>query len=221
MTKEKITTKRLVFDKEKLAKLKKVATSGEVKNPTRVEAVSAFIWRHFIEAARVKTDMKNTSFAAVHAVNLRPRAIPPIPGHAFGNCWRAAFAILSQTEDSFDLVTKLRSAITEINDGYIKKLQHGDYLSNLSKWIDFFKKDIHVCNFTSWCRFPMYKVDFGWGKPVWVCTTTLPFKNLVILMSSSSGDGIEAWVNVPDHDLEMLETHYKQLNSVNSVEIDA
>ncbi|PIN03326.1 Vinorine synthase [Handroanthus impetiginosus] len=115
----------------------------------------------------------------------RAQAITPIPGHAFGNCWRPAFAILSQTEDSYDLITKLRHAITEINDGYIKKLQYEDYLSSLSKWIDFFKKDIHVCNFTSWCRFPMYKV----------CTMTLLFKNMVILMSSSSRDGIEAWVN--------------------------
>ncbi|PIN14889.1 Vinorine synthase [Handroanthus impetiginosus] len=222
VAKEKITTKRLVFDKEKLAKLKQVVASGEVKNPTRVEALSAFIWRHFIQAARTKTNTRNiTSFAGVHAVNLRPRAIPPIPAHAFGNCWRPAIAILSQTEDSnYDLVTKLRYAITEIDDGYIKKLQCEDYLSNLSKWIDFFKKDIQVCNFTSWCKFPMYKVDFGWGKPVWICTTTLPFKNLVVFMSSSSEDGIEAWVNVPDDDLEMLETHYKQLNVVNSVDID-
>ncbi|PIN14890.1 Vinorine synthase [Handroanthus impetiginosus] len=194
-SKEKITTKRLVFDKKKLTKLKQVAASGEVKNPTRVEALLAFIWHHYIQATRAKMNTQNiTSFAAV-------------PADSFGNCWRAAFAILSQTEDSYDLVTKLRYAIAEIDDGYIKKLLYEDYLSNLSRRIDFFKKDIQV--------------DFGWGKPVWVCTTTLPFKNLVILMGSLSRNGIEAWVNVPDDDLEMLETHYKQLNAVNSVDMDA
>ncbi|PIN01255.1 Vinorine synthase [Handroanthus impetiginosus] len=211
ITKDKIMMKRLVFNKEKLAKLKQVGISSEVKNPTKVEAVSAFIWHYMIEAARAKSDMKNTSFAAVHAVNLRPRAIPPIPGHAFGNCCGAAFAFLSQTEDSCDLVSKLRSGIRETNDNYIKKLQNGD-LSHLSKWIDFYKNGTEVCTFSSWCRFPIYEVDFGWGKPVWVCTTTVPFKNSVILMNNRSGDGIEAWFNMSDLDMEMLETHYKQLN---------
>ncbi|KAI3472586.1 hypothetical protein Pfo_031102 [Paulownia fortunei] len=212
VTKEKITTKRLVFDKEKLAKLKQLAASGEVKNPTRVEAVSAFIWRHFIEAAKAKTDTKKKSFAAFHAVNLRPRTNPPIPENTLGNCWRAAFAILPKMEDSSDLATKLRVAIRGINDSYIKKVQNGEYLSNLSESIDLFKSDTELCNFSSWSRFPMYEVDFGWGKPVWVCTTTLPFKNLVILMSTPSGDGIEAWVNLPDDDLKMLENHYELLN---------
>ncbi|PIN14888.1 Vinorine synthase [Handroanthus impetiginosus] len=212
INKGKIMTKRLVFDKEKLAKLKQIGTSNEVKNPTKVEAVSAFIWRCMIEEARAKPDMKKTSFAAVHAVNLRPRAIPPIPGHAFGNCWGVAFAFLSQTEDSCDLVSKLRSGIREINADCIKKLQNGDYLSDFSKWIDFSKNDTAVCNFSSWCRFPMYEVDFGWGKPIWVCTATVPFKNVVFLMSNQSGDGIEAWLNMSDYDMEMLETHYEQLN---------
>lgn len=55
---EKIVTRRLVFDKEKLAALKRRATasppsgSGVVVDPTRVEMVSAFMWEHFIEMGK-------------------------------------------------------------------------------------------------------------------------------------------------------------------------
>ncbi|KAK6148120.1 hypothetical protein DH2020_019032 [Rehmannia glutinosa] len=180
-----------------LKQLAAAGGGGDVKNPTRVEAVSAFIWRHFIDAAKAKAKLllgddinklKTSSFVAVHA----------------GDC---------------DIVNKLRDAIREIDEGYVNKVQNGEYLRLLSKSVDLVKgDDVEICNFSSWCRFPMYEADFGWGKPVWVCTTTLPFKNLVILMSTPCGGGIEAWVNVPRDELNMLQTHYDMLGSVTSMD---
>ncbi|CAK9172672.1 unnamed protein product, partial [Ilex paraguariensis] len=96
LSKEKIVTRRFVFDKSKLKILKKSACSGAesiVKDPTRVEAVSAFIWSHFIEVANAKAKMDSKKlFAAVHAVNLRPKMNPPLSDHAFGNLWSFALA---------------------------------------------------------------------------------------------------------------------------------
>ncbi|KAI3463653.1 hypothetical protein Pfo_020316 [Paulownia fortunei] len=217
MTKEKLATKRFVFDKEKLAKLKEFTASSDggsqVKDPTRVEAVSAYIWRRFMEVAKAKGGMK-TSFAAVHAVNLRPKNRPPFSENAFGNCWRPAIA-MSKPEDNSDLVTKLRVAIRSINDDYIKKVENGEYLNNLIRSVDMYLKGgMEFCNFSSWCRFPVYEVDFGWGKPVWVCTTTLPFKNVVILMSTPCGEGIEAWVNMLEDDMKMFEEHQNLIDLV-------
>ncbi|KAK6787768.1 hypothetical protein RDI58_016293 [Solanum bulbocastanum] len=69
----------------------------------------------------------------------------------------------------------------------------------------FSKGDLEVCNFTSWCRFPVYEVDFGWGKPEWVCSPIRSFKNLVILMGTKDGDGIEASVNLLEEDMPLFE----------------
>ncbi|WMV35475.1 hypothetical protein MTR67_028860 [Solanum verrucosum] len=69
----------------------------------------------------------------------------------------------------------------------------------------FSKGDLEVCNFTSWCRFPVYEVDFGWGKPEWVCSPIKSFKNLVILMGTKDGDGIEASVNLLEEDMPLFE----------------
>ncbi|KAG6412850.1 hypothetical protein SASPL_125542 [Salvia splendens] len=51
ITEEKLVTRRLVFEKEKVERIRKLeASRSEVKDPSRVEAVSAFLWRSFIEA---------------------------------------------------------------------------------------------------------------------------------------------------------------------------
>ena len=34
----------------------------------------------------------------------------------------------------------------------------------------------------------MYEVDFGMGKPTWVCSPSRPFKNVVVMISTKDGE---------------------------------
>lgn len=43
-----------------------------------------------------------------------------------------------------------------------------------------------------------------------------PFKNVVILMSTKDGDGIEAWVNMVDEDMALFERDAELLSFVSS-----
>ncbi|GAA0153115.1 hypothetical protein LIER_11429 [Lithospermum erythrorhizon] len=219
ISKEQIKTERLVFTKATLETLEgDIKDSGDgsnLKNPTRVEALSAFIWRNFIKSAKNSKKM----FAAVHAVNLRSRMKPPLPENAFGNLWRHTHALTTLESEKDDqnfvhLPTKLREAISSINNEYIKKIQEGDaYFNLLKEHINlYFSKDIEFCNFSSWCNFPVYEVDFGWGKPERVSTMTFPYKNLVIFMSSRSGQEIEAWVNMNEDDISNLQKEIELLS---------
>ncbi|KAH6819442.1 hypothetical protein C2S51_003045 [Perilla frutescens var. frutescens] len=203
MCEEKLVTKRFVFEKEEAMKMK-----NDFNTPRVVEAVSAYLWRRFMDVARAENSSK-TSFAAIHAVNLRPRRSPEaIPEQMFGNCFRRtiAFSEAEEEDDDYELVVKLRWAIARIDDDYIRKLEEGEHMDVLRGSVDLLKNgEVELCSFSSWRRFPVYEVDFGWGKPVWVCTTTLPYKNLVVLMSTPCGEGIEAWANMVEEDMKVFE----------------
>ncbi|KAK6920571.1 hypothetical protein RJ641_014249 [Dillenia turbinata] len=125
---EKIETRRLVFTKSKIAALKTAASSGEnsqVKNPTRVEAVSVFIWERAMAVYRAKSHPKKV-FGIFHAVNLRERMIPPLPSYSFGNIYSSAYALspIELEEDYPVLVSHLRKAIKGIDAEYVEKLKN-------------------------------------------------------------------------------------------------
>ncbi|XP_019159452.1 PREDICTED: vinorine synthase-like [Ipomoea nil] len=206
MTREKIVTRRVLFDKEKLAALKKsaAAESSGVENPTRVEVLSAFLWKQYIEASRKRSQdasMKKT-FRATHNVNLRARMNPPLPEATFGNLWSPVETPPSETcPDDAHLVFQLRTSMREINAEYVEALQNGKgHSEHLRKWRLTGEVEAEFLDFSSWCRFPIYEVNFSWGRPVWVCTTSFPYKNFIVLMSTKCGDGIEAWINMREED---------------------
>ncbi|KAH6770212.1 hypothetical protein C2S52_015015 [Perilla frutescens var. hirtella] len=208
-------TKRFVFQKEKLEILNKIATTScdqsSVKDPTRVELVSSFIWKQFM-AARLKKLQTRKIFAAVVAVNLRPRISPPrLFENVFGNCFMSPLAFADRDDSSgkfYHLIGRLRKSIRRVRDDYIMKplSYKGSYVKDLVKLgILVMMGKLEWCYFTSWRGFSMYEVDYGWGKPFWFTTTSMPIKNLVVLVSSKSGDDVEAIVTMKQNELQMLE----------------
>ncbi|XP_057791886.1 stemmadenine O-acetyltransferase-like [Salvia miltiorrhiza] len=211
ITEEKMVTRRLVFDKEEVERIRKLeASRSEVEDPTRVEAVSAFLWRSFIHAHK-QTGTETASFPTCHMVSMRRRAAPPVADHAFGNCFTIALALVSGDGDEDVLVSRLRAAIRGVDEDYVEAIGGAEFAqAALDEVGDFLVSG--NCGFTSWLRFPLYDVDFGWGKPDWVGTGTMPYKNQVTLMDTPSGDGIEAWINVPhDHFFQFIQADCNNL----------
>ncbi|XP_040996260.1 stemmadenine O-acetyltransferase-like [Juglans microcarpa x Juglans regia] len=214
LSKEKVVTRRLVFNKSSIAALREKASpaaDSHVKAqhyfPTRVEAVSALIWGRLMAISKSKPAPAKF-IRASHAVNLRVRMVPPMPMYSFGNLWYNASAIVSPNEnvDSDNnlviLGSKLNTAIKKINDDCVKQLQSDAILDSLKKAVERYHSigDMESYNFTSWCMFRFYDVDFGWGKPTWVCCPSMPFKNLIVMMSTKDEQGIEAYVNISEED---------------------
>ncbi|KAK4424816.1 Vinorine synthase [Sesamum alatum] len=224
---KKIVTKRFVFDKEKLEALKQAASSpsgSTVEDPTTVEVVSAFIWKHFIDVIKSENPEVKKTFAASHAVSLRGRTSPSLVfDNIFGNCYMTTIAYSNTTNGEFhDLVTQLRSTIKKVNEDYIAKAQTGDnYLDDLSKLVSLIMNgELELCSFTSWCRYPVYEVDFGWVKPISFRLPSGPVKNTVVLMNSRSGDGIEALITMHKDNVEIFENQIKLL-SCTATQIDS
>lgn len=192
--------RRYVFDAAAVSSLK---AESSVERPSRVEVVSALVWRCFMAASAAN----NKEFSVLtHAVNVRRRARPPFPSECFGN-WPGLAAAASSNEADVDLgvlVGKMRESIGKIDDDFVSRLR-GDgglsgYHENLRQtWSDI-PAGADSLAISSWCSFGFYDINFGWGKPVWMTRcdngsdSKSQFLNTVWLMDTRNGDGIEAWV---------------------------
>ena len=68
--------------------------------------------------------------------------------------------------------------------------------------------------FSSWCRFPFYEVDFGWGNPTWMSIVAIPFE-IVGLFDTKDGDGAKAWVSLSEKTM-LLFQNYPEIKAFTS-----
>ncbi|GMI99774.1 hypothetical protein like AT1G24430 [Hibiscus trionum] len=190
---EQLITKRFVFGATKVEEIRRTYSDNNNRTrPTRVEALSAFIWDRLITATGIKS-RPDTLFMTNHMVNIRPRIEPPLPESSFGNLFSFSLTIPS-TEGN--IVSQMRDSIKAVNKEYVKKIQDGyNHLDCFKeKAASYGKREIVAFTFTSLCKFPLYEADFGWGKPVWAGSGDREIKNITTFMDTVTGDGIEAWV---------------------------
>lgn len=71
-------------------------------------------------------------------------------------------------------------------------------------------KNAHRMLVTSMCNSGLYEADFGWGKPIWASVADGDANidllgNIVCLMDTRAGRGIEAWVTLPEGEMADFE----------------
>ncbi|WCJ42216.1 HXXXD-type acyl-transferase family protein [Euphorbia peplus] len=214
---EKLITKRFTFDRKNLANLKsKLGNGNENVNPTRVEALTALIWKSAMKDKLLST-------IAIHKVNIRKRMEPPLPENSLGNFFQSSVAAhldASKEMQLGELVGMLRKSIRKIDVVYLNKLQGVDSLLKATEPLEMIRQVVsgggEFFIFSSWTRFPVYEIDFGWGKPIQACTLPVPIRNIVMLMATSSGDGIEAWITLAENDMPKFEINEELLQFVSA-----
>ncbi|KAL3505487.1 hypothetical protein ACH5RR_035328 [Cinchona calisaya] len=215
----KSVTKRFVFDAAAIATLKAKATSSGARCPTRVETISAILWKCSMAASEEANCGFSKSSMLTHVVNLRKRAAPTLSENSIGNLiWISSARCLASHDMGLPaLADQIQYSISKINGEYVKKL-HGSEGSTLMrkslKEIGEFgsKEEVDYLGFSSWCGFGFYDIDFGWGKPVWVSSFAMDapvFMNLIILMETRYGDGIEAWVTLDQQEMDILQQNHE------------
>ncbi|XP_057486954.1 vinorine synthase-like [Actinidia eriantha] len=224
MVKDNIVTKRFVFSASNIAALRDKFSDNSLgefpRHPTRIEALSAFIWARCMTSIKAQDD-PNKIYSLLHAVNLRPRSDPPLPDHFFGNFSRPAIVVPSMDGEinCQAIISQMRDELKKLNGDYIRELREG--ISHLSFVKDRAEKvtkgEVISFSFTSLCRFPLCVADFGWGKPLRAGSASLTFKNLVVFMDAPSGGGIEAWVNLKKEDMEKFEMDNELLRFVSTL----
>ncbi|MCL7030225.1 hypothetical protein MKW94_024823 [Papaver nudicaule] len=202
---DNLVTKRLVFDGEKVSALRERIGDmlTTLKYPTRVEAVSALIWKSAIEAGLA------TSPEPAEDEKPEPKKMdPPLADSSFGNIFSMATAKASITSGGAyldDLVGQIRVAISRIDHDHVKRMQNDEDSDDEDEEPDHEDEDNDFW-LMSWCNFPLYEIDFGFGKPDWVTTDALDVldENDIYLMDTRIGKGVEAWIKLKKEKMDIF-----------------
>ncbi|PQQ12575.1 BAHD acyltransferase [Prunus yedoensis var. nudiflora] len=213
--KEKWTTRRIVFDASKIAALKCKAATAILPKPTRVEVLSALIWKCATESSRSKLGSIRPS-VWLPFVNMRKVLVQPLAEIFEGNFFGVLAAKTKVSEDDDDedvqrLAAKLRKDIEEFKVTYANGVSGDDpceFFQEFGSLMDGNDGDAYSCS--SWCRFPFYTVNFGWGKPSWV-TQCMEVKNMIVLTDTRDGDGIEASLTLNEDVMAIFESNKELL----------
>lgn len=148
------------------------------------------------------------------AGNFRGLTIPPLLKNLVGN-FVNIFLVTASDENKYDykltwLVEDLRKSKVKFLEKHRKNCDETLKLEILKDWEEFIKKvgsnRFETYVFTSRCRFPFYQIDFGWGKPKFVCNSGREaLKSKIVLMDTQNGDGIEAFVKLEENEMSIFE----------------
>lgn len=97
IVKENLICKMFVFDASTIEALRAKYADNNIPNekpPTRVEALSAFVWDRYVAVTRDQCDPQKTIHVVIHSVNLRPKMEPLLPPDSFGNYYRFTMTIM-------------------------------------------------------------------------------------------------------------------------------
>ncbi|XP_062109444.1 stemmadenine O-acetyltransferase-like [Humulus lupulus] len=216
-----IVARRFVFEASCLevlrSKYPKSQNKEEFSNSrrySRIEALSALICTRYI-ATSLGFGGEKKRYAIGHAFNLRSKLDPPLLENSFGNISRTIVKSLDldltscgEEEMYGEVVKQMRELMNSGKEQeFVRNLEKGiDQTSNFLKdhAEEFVKGELVSFNFTSLCRFPLYE-DFGFGKPSWVATNPIPYKNLIVFTDNKSCDGVEVYIDMEEEDMARLE----------------
>ncbi|XP_038685014.1 stemmadenine O-acetyltransferase-like [Tripterygium wilfordii] len=212
---ESCVVTRLLFTASNIDALKAKIASASIQ-PTRVEAITALIWKCAMTASRSIKGTCSRPSLCVHGVNLRKRLSMPLSEYSIGNILSGITVEFSEMEIELQsLVLKLRKELKEL------KLNREETSEHINKMLEAANSEkesgvVDAYTFSSWCRMPVYEANFGWGKPTWISFYNLKVPNAAGFMDTREGDGIEVWVSLREDEMAIFQ-HDEELLSFASV----
>ncbi|WRX24729.1 hypothetical protein QQP08_017216 [Theobroma cacao] len=218
---ERYKTRRFVFDANAIATLMFKAKSKSLEHPSRVEALTAFIWKYAMLACASASGILKPSVLC-QAVNLRHKMKPRLPDYSVGNLIRFAATAYEPADKDIELhhlAYLLREAVENYNTDYLQSLQGDEgfkVISEKANQVAEFaaKGNAQVYVFSSWLNFGMHQVDFGWGKPSWIGipgVVSPAFTNLTFLKEIGQEKAVEAWVTLDEKKMTIFEHDHEFL----------
>ncbi|XP_047975669.1 stemmadenine O-acetyltransferase-like [Salvia hispanica] len=198
---EEVTASNLLFSAPEIAALQERYTAGGGRRPSRVEALTAFIWTSYVSAVGIRGHTCIVS----NAVSLRSRADPPLSAHQFGNFVVPSTVEAVPGDSGVQLIRKMREALKAVDAEFVAGLKKREMQLEVLSSEASRAAAVDTFFFSSLCRFPYYEADYGWGTPDRVIRFGMAVKNAVYFMDTKSGGGIEALIKMTKPDMDKLE----------------
>ncbi|PWA97940.1 transferase, Chloramphenicol acetyltransferase-like domain protein [Artemisia annua] len=201
--------KKVSFSESEISILKeKAMANGKINtiHLSKVQLVSAIIWKAFISVANA-TNNKPSESILVQPVDLRGKTASLIPKNSCGNLIGLCATDARMVETTEELADRLSHNVKKtINT--LAKVNHCSEEGQTAVLNSLTLKDVKISEstnvifVTSWCKIPFYQADFGFGKPTWAAPECQPLQNHTTLMDDAQGNGVDAHVllevkNVP------------------------
>ncbi|PWA79240.1 transferase, Chloramphenicol acetyltransferase-like domain protein [Artemisia annua] len=201
--------KRVSFSESEISILKAKAMDNGKLNTlhlSKVQLVSAIIWKAFISVVNATNDKPSESIL-VQPVDLRGKTASLIPKESCGNLVGFCATDARMVETTEELADRLSHNVKKtINK--LSKVNHCSEEGQTTVLNSLTLKDVEILEstyvifLTSWCKFPFYEADFGFGKPTWAAPGRLPVQEIACLMDDAQGNGVDAHIflevkNVP------------------------
>ncbi|XP_050379562.1 acyltransferase Pun1-like [Argentina anserina] len=207
--------RRFVFNHSKMASLKAESSTllrklGHNAPPTKVELVTAILLKCAIASSQSVLGRPRPSLMS-QVVNLRNKMVPSLPANTMGNL---IFSFNIFIEDNNielpEIVVNIRKGFKDFCSHKANRFKGEDALAVISTSLReedqlTSKMGVNIFRFTSMCGFPLYDMDFGWGKPIWATCRPGSFKNIFTLIDTKGGEDIEAWVNLEKQEMDVFE----------------
>ncbi|CDP15030.1 unnamed protein product [Coffea canephora] len=199
-------------DNNNICDIKCLNASVEFR-PSRLEVVTAFIWRGLIRAAQKRHGYLRASMTAI-SVNLRGKTALGIEDNSFGNLFVAVPIKFIPDETKMELhhfVQLIMTTLQEARTVYTKASSADEIFLMVQKFQDQVQKElgdkeVDTRLSTSLCRFPLYGADFGWGKPSWIIFGNVGGRpEMFCLLDTKCGTGVEVRVNLNEVEMPIFE----------------
>ncbi|KAJ0785411.1 putative transferase [Helianthus annuus] len=129
------------------------------------------------------------------AINLREKMASPVPKNSCGNLWGFCSTVLETNEELENLLNySVKKTIDEYSKVHHDSEQGQMIVLNSILNVTNTPLSTNMILSTSWCKFPFYDADFGFGKPIWAVPWTTPMKNAMLLIDNAKGNGVDAYI---------------------------
>ncbi|KAH9292374.1 hypothetical protein KI387_042436 [Taxus chinensis] len=209
------------FSKEMIQKQKARAEKHGNQTFSSFVVVAAHFWRCMVKAREIPDEEPVYFFVLVDSRN---RVNPPLSPAYFGNCIQIAASNATARE--------LLSQTVSFASGLIKEAVNRCTEKNLMSMINWVESNVHsmdaeinsireryIVNVVSSPRFPVYEVDYGWGKPLNVQAAAIDEIGAMVLFPGREGGGtIDITTCLPLSQMDVF--HSLFMEDINSLQPD-